>query len=553
MVPIIASSSAAMNGCAKLTLEVVPPSGQVKSRAVRSICLWEHFDRDSRSTSLEHPLHSRNGIASFGTLTTLQQNLSFFPPESSKTMSQETIDTLRRALHHAEAYLTELDTRPVGATSSVEELRERIGVDLTSDGMAPVQVIDELVEATAGGLLGCAGGRFFAWVIGGSLPSALAADWLTSTWDQNASLSAVGPAVAIVEDVAGAWLKDLFGLPSDASFAFTTGCQLAHVTALAAARHAVLRDAGWDVNRAGLFGAPRIRVITSECRHCSIDRAVRFLGFGSENMVAVETDETGCIIPQKFEFAIAQDQTPTIVVLDAADLNIGAFDSFSNLIPIAKAAGAWVHVDGAFGLFARASRAKRNLLDGVEGADSWATDGHKWLNVPFDCGLAFVRDTEAHRAAMTVSASYLVAEGLVRDQIDWNPEMSRRGRGVAVYAALRELGRNGLEALIDRTCEHAETLVSRIGGLQGAEVLWRPQLNQGLVRFLDPREEAREKDHDVRTDAIINAINLTGETFFSGTDWRGKRAMRVSVLNWQTSASDVDRAVAAVRDVLNSS
>lgn len=464
----------------------------------------------------------------------------------------QTLNTLRRALHHAETFLSALEERPVAATATLEELRTRIGVELNTDGMASEEVIDELVGATEGGILGCAGGRFFAWVIGGALPAALAADWLTATWDQNAALHATGPAEAVVEEVAGAWLKELLDLPKGASFAFTTGCQLAHFTALAAARHAVLRNAGWDVNEAGLFGAPPIHVITSDQRHGSVDRAVRFLGIGTRNLIAVETDTAGCVTPQALTTALEQNIGPTIVVLDAADLNIAAFDGFATLIPIAKSAGAWVHIDGAFGLFARASRSKRHYLAGVEGADSWATDGHKWLNVPFDCGIAFVRDTAAHRAAMTVSASYIAAEKAARDQIDWNPEWSRRGRGNALYAALRELGKNGVEALVDRTCAHAAAIVGGIGDLTNAEILWQPHLNQGLVRFLDPRANASEADHDVRTDLVIAAVNQTGEAFFSGTTWRGKRAMRVSVVNWRTNDADVERTVAAVASVLQS-
>jgi glutamate/tyrosine decarboxylase-like PLP-dependent enzyme len=319
---------------------------------------------------------------------------------------------------------------------------------------------------------------------------------------------------------------------------------------LAAARHAVLRDAGWDVNVAGLCGAPPVRVITSEHRHGSIDRAVRYLGFGTRSLVALEADAQGRVTPQALASELGRSRTPSIVVLDAADLNIAAFDSFPTLTPIARSAGAWVHVDGAFGIFARASRSKRHHLAGVEEADSWATDGHKWLNVPFDCGMVFVRDREAHRAAMSVSAAYIAAEEHARDQIDWNPEWSRRGRGIAIYAALRELGRNGLENLIDRTCAYAEAIVAGIGVLPNVEVLWRPQLNQGLVRFLDPRANAGDADHDARTDAVINAINRTGEAFFSGTSWRGRRAMRVSVVNWRTTEADVQRTVAAVASVL---
>lgn len=433
----------------------------------------------------------------------------------------------------------------------LDELRSRLGTPLSDAGVDPCRVIDELVASTAGGHLGSAGGRFFAWVIGGSLPSALAADWLTSVWDQNAGLYAVGPAAAVVEEIAGAWLKELLGLPSEASFAFTSGCQMAHFTCLAAARYAVLREAGWDVNTDGLFGAPKVRVVTTDERHTTVDRALRYLGMGNRSITALATEANGQIDVGVFESVLNEQKGPTIVVLNAGDLNMGAFDRFETLIPIAKRARAWVHVDGAFGLIARASRSKRHLVAGVELADSWATDGHKWLNVPYDSGLAFVRDSAAHRASMTASASYLAPDGNARDQLDWTPEFSRRARGFAIYAALRELGRQGLGDLVDRCCAHAHSIVTGIGTLDGAEILWTPTLNQGLVRFRDGRPSATEKDHDARTDHVISAINATGEAFFSGTTWRGKRAMRVSVVNWRTTAEDVRRTVAAVASVLS--
>jgi glutamate/tyrosine decarboxylase-like PLP-dependent enzyme len=360
----------------------------------------------------------------------------------------------------------------------------------------------------------------------------------------------VAPASAVVEEVAGAWIKELLDLPRDASFAFTTGCQMAHFTCLAAARHAVLQRAGWDVERDGLGGAPTTRIFVSDQKHSTIDRAVRYLGFGTSNLQVLPTNEQGQLEPSTLARSLAEWKGPSIVVLNAADLNIAAFDPFEELIPVAHAANAWVHVDGAFGLIARASRAKHGLMAGVEKADSWATDGHKWLNVPFDCGIAVVRDREAHRAAMTISASYLVADDRARDQLDWTPEFSRRGRGYTVYAAIRELGREGFEALVNRCCEHCKGIVTGIGALPGAEALWVSELNQGLVRFLDPAPGATEEDHDRHTDRVIAAINATGEAFFSGTTWRGRRAMRVSVVNWRTSASDVARAIAAARSVL---
>jgi glutamate/tyrosine decarboxylase-like PLP-dependent enzyme len=458
--------------------------------------------------------------------------------------------TLRRALDHATRFLDDLECRPVATTVGLDELRTRLGGALSERGMDPVDVIDELVANTEGGLLGSTGGRFFAWVIGGALESALAADWLTSGWNQNAVLFSTGPAAAVVEEVVGAWLKELLGLPTDASFALTTGCQLAHFTCLAAARYAVLRDLDWNVNERGLFDAPTLRILASDQRHASVDRAVRYLGLGTENIIGVPTNAAGQIDVALFQAALADETGPKIVVLNAADLNIAAIDDFNELIPLAHQYGAWVHIDGAFGLMARASRSKRPLTRGIEQAQSWATDGHKWLNVPFECGFAFVQDRGAHRASMTVSANYMTKEKQARDEIDWNPEWSRRSRGFTVYAALKELGRGGLEELIDRSCAYAGAIVGGIGELPGAEVLWRPQLNQGLVRFLDPRPGAGETDHDARTDAVIAAINATGEAFFSGTTWRGMRAMRVSVVNWRTSKSDVRRAINAAASVL---
>ena len=460
-------------------------------------------------------------------------------------------NALEHALAHARSWIDGLDQRAVAATTSTETLRRRLSEPLPEDGTDATSVINDLVEATEGGHLGSAGGRFFAWVIGGGLESSLAADWLVSTWDQNATLSACGPAVALVEEVAGQWVKDLLDLPRDASFAFTTGCQLAHFTGLAAARHEILARADWNVEKCGLIGAPSLHVITNEEKHDSVDRAVRYLGLGSQSIIRAETTDHGQICAKGLRNALEEAHGRAIVILNAADLNVGACDAFAELIPIAHDAGAWVHVDGAFGLFARASRSKRYLVEGVDQADSWATDGHKWLNVPFDCGIAIVRDRTAHQAAMTISADYLTTATDARDQIDWTPEWSRRARGVPVYAALRELGRNGVEHLVDRCCSYCHQLVMNIGSAPQAKVISEPALNQGLVRFEKPG--ATPEQNDQYTDRVIAAVNDTGEAFFSGTTWRGRRAMRVSVVNWRTSQEDVDRTTAAVRSVLESS
>ena len=458
---------------------------------------------------------------------------------------------LSLAQQHALSFLNNLDRAPVGATVDLKTLRARLNKSLAESGLPPEQVITELVADVEGGLLGSASGRFFGWVIGGSLPVALAADWLTATWDQNAALYATSPAAAVVEEVVGLWLKDILGLPDHASFALVSGCQMAHATCLAAARHSLLTERGWDVEERGLYGAPPIRILTTEQRHGSFERAVRLLGLGRKQVVYLTSDARDRLEPAALQKALSADSVgPTIVLLQAGDINIGAFDDFETLIPLAKRHGAWVHVDGAFGLWAAASPHYRHLVKGVEAADSWATDGHKWLNVPFDCGYAFITHADAHRAAMTHRAPYISHDEAARDEMNWNPEWSRRSRGFSTYAALRQLGRAGIAELIERCCRHAHELVMGIGRLSGAEVLWEPTINQGLVRFLDPSPIATEQDHDRRTEEVIAAIVASGEAFFGGTTWRGKRAMRVSVCNWRTSAEDVRRCINSVARVL---
>ena len=459
--------------------------------------------------------------------------------------------TLERATELALEYLGSLGDAPVCATTPLAELRRRFGGPLPDRGTDPVSVVDQLARAAEGGLLGNAGGRFYGWVIGAGLPSALAADWLTSTWDQNAALYACGPAAAVVEEVCGAWLKDLLGLPESASFALVTGCQMAHATCLAAARHAVLARAGWDVNRDGLAGAPRIRLLTSSEVHGTTIRAAKLLGLGTANITVLPSDSAGQLPASELRAALATEpERPAIVVLQAGDVNCGAFDAFAEVIPVAHEAGAWVHVDGAMGLWCNAVPELRHLLAGAEQADSWATDGHKWLNVPYDSGYAFVAHPEHHRAAMEHRASYLLHASEVRDQLDWTPEHSRRARGFATWAALRELGRTGLAELVLRCCRHAHDIVTRIGALAGARAICVPQINQGLVRFYDDRPRATEEDHDRRTDEVMAAINASGEAFFTGTTWRGRRCMRVSVSSWRTTTDDVDRAVAAAERAL---
>ena len=459
---------------------------------------------------------------------------------------------LAAAFETAVSFLESTESASVTTTVEVASLRAKLSRPLECGSLDAAQVIEELARDVEGGILGSSSGRFFAWVIGGSLPAALAADWLTSTWDQNAATYTCGPAAAIVEEVAGTWLKELLHLPASASFALVTGCQMAHVTCLAAARHALLAQRNWNVEERGLHGAPNIRIISSSNRHLSIDRAIRLLGLGTENLELLAPNDEERLDANCVRAALQRcGDTPAVLLLQAGDINTGAFDSFQTLIPIAKEYGAWVHVDGAFGLWAATSPRHRYLVEDVETADSWATDGHKWLNTPFDTGYAFVANPDAHRAAMSIRAPYITQHASARDQIDWNPEWSRRSRGFSTYAALRQLGRDGVADLVNRNVEHARRLVAGIGALDGAEILWHPIVNQGLVRFRDMRTNANEFDHDRRTEEVIECVNRSGEAFFGPTSWRGKRAMRVSVVNWQTTTEDVERAIASVQQALS--
>lgn len=458
---------------------------------------------------------------------------------------------LRRTLDQALAYLEALPEAPVGATVSLEELRARLDRPLPTDPVDPLAVVEQLVRDVEGGLTHSSGGRFFSWVIGGKLPASLAADWLTSAWDQNAGMFAVAPAAAVVEEVCGRWLLDLLRLPSTASFALVTGCQMAHVTCLAAARNAVLAARGWDVEQRGLIGAPPIRVLSGDQRHGTIERAVRILGLGRDSVIDIATDENGQLRAGPLRAALASAPAAAhIVLLQAGDLNTGSFDPYDEIIPVAREFDAWVHVDGAFGLWAAASPAHRHFTDGAENADSWATDGHKWLNVPYDSGFAFVANREAHYRSMAHHAAYLDHSAVARDQVDWNPEYSRRGRGFATYAAIASLGRQGIAQMVAECCQHAYALVTGAGELPGVEVLHVPHINQGLLRFPDPLPGATEDDHDRHTETVTARIVASGEAHFACTTWRGRRCMRVSVCSGATDAKDVARAIAAIADAL---
>jgi aromatic-L-amino-acid decarboxylase len=454
------------------------------------------------------------------------------------------MDTLDIAFAEARRYLNSLGTRPVASRGTPAEMRAPLPGQFPERGMPANDVVRAIAAAADPGLTGNAGGRFFAWVKGGALPSALAADIMCSAWDQNAVLASTSPAGAVLEEVAGRFLLDALQLPADASYAFVTGCQMAHTTALAAARHAVLEQKGWDVESQGLQGAPAIRVLANAHHHSSVTRALRLLGLGSDCIVPLGGGGPGCVAPEALRAALAEaPDAPTILILNAGDLNIGACDDFASLCPIAHAAGAWVHVDGAFGLWANASPRLSALVSGVELADSWATDGHKWLNTPYDCGMAITRHASAHSAAMRMTAAYLTSGGSVRDPMDFTPEWSRRARAIPALAALMELGRDGLAAMIERCCDHAAAIYDGIAELEGATGIARPTMNHGLIR-LDSKDGANISD------AVIASINASGEAFLSGGSWNGARVMRISVCGWNTNADDVARTVAAARHAL---
>jgi glutamate/tyrosine decarboxylase-like PLP-dependent enzyme len=446
---------------------------------------------------------------------------------------------LGRTADYASRFLDSLDERPVRASATVEELRKALAVPLRDEPVAAEQVLADLIAAAEPGVVGIPSGRYFGFVIGGALPAALAADWLTSTWDQNAGLVAAGPSAAVVEEVAAGWLRELLGLPAHASAAFVTGCQMAHVTALAAARHHVLAEAGWNLARDGLAGSPPLRMIVGEERHVTVDRALRFLGIGSAQLDVVPADEQGRLRAELLPDLRGRE--PTIVCAQAGNVNSGAFDPLEEIAAAATAAGAWLHVDGAFGLWAAATPVHRHLVAGVERADSWALDAHKLLNVPYDSGIAFCAHPESHRAAMAVQASYLeqVDPAAARDQMDWTPEFSRRARGFAVYAALRSLGRSGVAGLVERCCSHARTFAERLAEADDVEVLNDVVLNQVLVRF---------GEDDGATQEVVRRVQDDGTAWLSGTIWQGRAAMRISVSNWRTSEEDVARSVAAILD-----
>ena len=446
----------------------------------------------------------------------------------------DTGDLLRRTAELAADYIDSLGERPVFPDVTPEQLRKELGGPLPDGPIPAEQVIDELAAGAEPGLVAMGSGRYFGFVIGGALPAALAADWLTSAWDQNAGLYVAGPSASVVEQITRDWLLELLGLPGESSIGFVTGTQVAHVTGLAAARWHVLDAIGWDVGREGLTGSPRIRVLVGEQGHVTVDRALRLLGLGAPTTVAA--DDQGRMQPDALAEALAGAAGPTIVCAQAGEVNTGAFDPLPAIAELSRDAGAWLHVDGAFGIWAAVSPRLRHLVNGIELADSWTTDAHKWLNVPYDSGIVLCAHPESHRAAMAATASYLIQdEGSrrVRDQMDWVPEFSRRARAFAVYAALRSLGRSGVVELVDRCCDAATRFSEAIVELPGVELLNDVVLNQVLFRF----------ESDEQTDEVLRQVQASSRVWLSGTTWNGRKAIRVSVSNWQTGDEEIDLAV----------
>jgi len=444
-------------------------------------------------------------------------------------------EPLARAHEHALRWLASLSDRAVPPTASVAEVVAALGAELPEGPTDPVAVVDMLARAVEPGLTAMPSGRFFGFVIGGTHPAGMAADWLTSAWDQNAGLRTVTPAATAVDDVAEGWVLDLLGLPEGGAVGFVTGGTMANFTCLAAARDAVLARVGWDVGANGLVGSPGMRVLVGAERHDSVDLVLRYLGVGAPELVPV--DGQGRIVPAALgEMLEGGDERPAVVVLQAGNIHSGAFDPFEEAIAVAHEYGAWVHVDGAFGLFAAAAPAYRHLVHGYEAADSWATDAHKTLNVPYDCGLAIVRDPPALRSAMSMHGDYLIHDA-AGDPFEKVPELSRRGRAFTVWAVLRSLGRRGVAELVERLAGHARVFADGIADIEGAQVLNDVVFTQVCAAFGD----------DARTLDVVRRMLEDGTAWTSGSVWRGRAVLRISVSNWSTTDADVERTLGALR------
>jgi glutamate/tyrosine decarboxylase-like PLP-dependent enzyme len=453
-----------------------------------------------------------------------------------------TDELLHRTSELAIAYLDRIRDRRVGSLADYADLLATLGGPLPDAPQDPLRVIEQLADDVDRGLVATPGPRYFGFVIGGALPAALAADWLTSTWDQNGFSFALSPAAAVVEEVSRRWLIELLGLRADMSFGIVTGATMASFTCIAAGRHAALANAGWNVEEEGLIGAPALTVVTSEESHVSIFAALQMLGLGRERVIRIPADEQGRMRADLLRSALAKIDSPLLVCAQAGNVNTGAFDPLSNIAAAVHDAGGWLHVDGAFGAWAAAAPSVRHLAEGLALADSVSVDGHKWLNVPYDCGFAFVRDAAAHHASMTLEAPYYVrSPDAVRANHNFVPEASRRARGFAVYAALRSLGRRGIAELVERCSRLAKRMAERLAQHPRVRILNDVVLNQVLVRFEPPSGDA-----DAFTAEVIRRVQDDGTCWAGGTTWNGMHVMRISVSNWSTSEADADLSADAI-------
>lgn len=458
-------------------------------------------------------------------------------------MDERAVDDRARGLDAAHRaaldFLGSVDDRPVWPRANLDDMLEAFGGPLPDEGADPAQVIEEIATRADPGLVAIPGGRFFGFVIGGTHPAALAADWLVSAWDQNSGSSTLTPTTVAMERVAGRWMLDLFGLPASASVGFVTGGQMANFTCLATARNAVLARAGWNLTERGLRRSPAVRFVVGADRHGSIDRAARFLGIGREELTVIDSDEQGRMRPDALESALAGTSGPLIVCLQAGEVHTGAFDDFGALVPMAHEHGAWVHIDGAFGLWAAATSTLQRLTAGMQEADSWATDAHKTLNVPYDCGMAIVRDPADSIAAFRTGGDYLVYTSL--DPWDVTPELSRRARGVPAWAAMRSLGRRGIARLVDGLHENAVAMASGLASIDGVRVLNEVDYTQVMFRL----------DSDDATRALGDAVLADGTAALTGAEWRGRAALRCSMSSWVTTRNDIERTVGAIRTLVS--
>jgi len=457
-------------------------------------------------------------------------------------VNDHSTDSLAQVLAYARTYIETRGSRDVWPRATLADLRSALGGVLPDEPVSPASVIQDLIRAADPGIVTTTGPRYFGFVTGGAVPATVAAEWLAAVWDQCASLFALSPAAVVAEEVASSWLIDVLGLPSSSSTGFVTGCHMANFTALAAARHELLRRAGWDVERNGLAGAPRLRVIVGAEVHVSVVGALRLLGFGSATIIRVEADAQGRMRADTLASALAEGNAPAIVCAQAGNLNTGAFDPFEQIADLVAERSGWLHVDGAFGLWAGACQTTRHLTAGVGRADSWATDAHKWLNVPYDSGLVFTAHPAAHRAAMSLMAEYLVRSPLEpREPMDWTPESSRRARGFAVYAALKSLGRQGIDDLVARCCRLAKRFADRLRDEPAIEILNDVVLNQVLARVA-----LAGRDADKVTLDVLKLVQDERVCWLGHTRWHDMTAMRISVSNWSTTEDDIDKSADSI-------